>query len=165
MDAPLGRYRIVERGRKLVTIDTLTGLEVSSVQGSAGIEDMSNSKRPSSFGFDLKGRSASPAPMPAPAAAPKSSQLPLPPARTVTTPKKEAGVPRGIPDLEMPSLSGMGRQGRQSLVAVVAVVVVLILFVTSMWVLAILALAISKDVREFAFKTLPGLAKSFIDGG
>ena len=31
MDAPGGRYKIVERGRRLVTIDTLTGQEVTTM--------------------------------------------------------------------------------------------------------------------------------------
>lgn len=160
MDAPLGRYRIVERGRKLVTIDTLTGREVSSVAGSAGIENMSNAARPSSFGLEGK-----------PSAAPPSSTLAakpihkqLPPARTVTIPKKESGVPRSIPDLEMPSISGMGRQGRTTLVVVVGLILALVLFATSMWVLAILALVLSKDVRTFAFNTLPSVIRAFIEG-
>ncbi len=31
MDAPGGRYKIIERGRRLVTIDTLTGQEVTTI--------------------------------------------------------------------------------------------------------------------------------------
>ncbi len=35
MDAPGGRYKIIERGRRLVTIDTLTGQEVTTIPASS----------------------------------------------------------------------------------------------------------------------------------
>jgi hypothetical protein len=91
-------------------------------------------------------------------------------AQTITTPKREApkretGVPRSIPDLEMPSLNGIGRQGRQMLVAVAGVFLALIAISTSMWVLVVLALVFSKEVRGIAFRTLPEKVKSFVNGG
>jgi hypothetical protein len=35
LDAPGGRYKIIERGRRLVTIDTLTGQEVTTILASS----------------------------------------------------------------------------------------------------------------------------------
>jgi hypothetical protein len=170
MDSPAGRYRIVERGRKLVTIDTLTGQEVSSLQGSAGVDDAGMKPRSNSLGFELRSSSSSPSAAPAPATAPKPAQTSRPMAQTITTPKREApkretGVPRSIPDLEMPSLNGFGRQGRQMLVAVAGVFLALIAISTSMWVLVVLALVFSKEVRGIAFRTLPEKVKSFVNGG
>ena len=43
MDAPLGRYRIVEKGRRLVVIDTATG---SSVSSPAPVEPRANQGQP-----------------------------------------------------------------------------------------------------------------------
>jgi hypothetical protein len=170
MDSPAGRYRIVERGRKLVTIDTLTGQEISSLQGSAGVDDAGMAPRSNSLGFELRSSSSSPNAASALAPAPKQAQAAPARAQTITAPKRETqkretGVPRSIPDLEMPSLNGMGRQGRQMLLAVVGVVGALIAFSTGLWVLVILALVFSKEVRGLAFSALPAKVKSFVEGG
>jgi hypothetical protein len=148
MTTPQGRYRIEERGRRLVTIDTLTGKEVNSPQGNAGIEDVSPRAIPIALG-----RGAVPVAKPT-KVAPKMADRA----------KKPAGEPRAIPDFELPSIAGMGRSGRKAIVVAGAIFVALTLFATSLWVLLVMSLVFSADVRKLLFTTAPQMARTFIDG-
>jgi hypothetical protein len=147
MTTPQGRYRIEERGRRLVTIDTLTGKEVSSLQGSAGVEDAGPKSFPVSLGRD-----------PAP-----SALKPRVESKSPQRPAKPAGEPRSIPDFELPTMNGLGRSGRKAIVTVFAVCAAGALLVTSLWVLLLFALVFSSDVRKLFFTTLPAFARAFID--
>jgi hypothetical protein len=149
MTTPQGRYRIEERGRRLVTIDTVTGKEVSNLQGSAGIEDVSSRPAPVSLGS---------APV-------RTLDKAKPPSQGGDRQVRPLAQPRAIPDLELPSLDSLGRSGRQSLVAAGAILMGLMLFATGLWALLLLALIFSQDVRRLAFSTAPAYVRAFISGG
>lgn len=67
MDVPQGRYKIVERDRRLVTIDTLTGEEVGLGGAPKPVDQRSSATMPAVAGANQSGRApAVPTPSPSP---------------------------------------------------------------------------------------------------
>lgn len=136
MQAPQGRYRIVERGRRLVTIDTQTGIEIDML--------------PSSSSRDLRGavRTSTPSPSSLAGSGQVSSDQP-------DAPSAIDGRMNG---------PGLDKSGRVAILLVGGLVVIVFLIASGAWIPVTIGL-LFPPVRAIVFVAAKTAVTRFLNGG
>lgn len=145
VEAPPGRYRIIERDRRLVTIDTLTGGEIGPIASQPASSDLLGGVRGSILSVPAVAEQGS-----------RPSALDPPQARP------RAGLESATPEIGRLALSP---QKANKIVILVTgfVVLAVILILTSLWPFAIVALVL-KPSREFLWARIkPALNRYLAD--